>query len=46
MEEPDGNHGMMCASRRQIEKVGDMILRTYVLLGTKRKGEGDCNIYV
>ena len=32
---------MMCALRRQIEKVGDRILRPYVPLGTKRKGEGE-----
>ena len=32
---------MMCASRWQIEKVGDRILRPYVPLGTKKKGEGD-----
>ena len=38
--EPDGDHGMMCASRRQIGKVGDRILRPYVPLGAKRKGEG------
>ena len=32
---------MMCAPRRQIEKVGDRILRPYMTLGTKRKGEGE-----
>ena len=32
---------MLCALRRQIEKVGDRILRPYVPLGTKRKGEGE-----
>ena len=39
-EEPDGDHGIMCAPWRQIEKVGDRILRPYVPLGTNRKGEG------
>ena len=43
-EEPDGNHGIMCAPRRQIEKVGDRILRPYVTLGTKRKGEGEVKV--
>lgn len=32
---------MMCALRRQIEKVGNRISRPYVSLGTKRKDEGD-----
>ena len=40
-EEPDGDHGMLCASWRQIEKAGDKILRPYVSLGTRRKGEGE-----
>ena len=39
-EEPDGDHGIMCASRQQIEKVADRILRPYVPLGIIRKGEG------
>ena len=32
---------MMCASQRQIEKVGNRILRPYVPLGMKRKGDGE-----
>ena len=36
-EEPDGDHGMMCASRRQIEKVGHRVLRPYLSLGVKVK---------
>ena len=40
-EEPDEDHKMMCASRRQIEKVGDRVVGPYVPLGAKRKGEGD-----
>ena len=30
---------MVCASRRQIENVGDRILRPYMPLGTKKKSE-------
>ena len=40
-EEVDGDYGMMCAPWRQIEKAGDRILRPYVPLGTKRKGEDE-----